>query len=160
MSGQAEQAVIYHLVYASLAVERLKQTQLLDLLKISRLNNEARGLTGMLLYRDGLYLQLLEGPREEVTRLIGKLSRDPRHKKIRILRQGVIRKRLFPEGSMAYKNLAGLRSSLVPGYSEHLQGCFETGGGKTPADLLTNMLAELLSNPAQGLKQTMFFANR
>ena len=45
---------------------------------------------------------------------------------------------------MAYKNLIGLRSSLVPGYSEHLQGLYIGECDKNPAELLTRMFQELL----------------
>jgi hypothetical protein len=145
MSDQAGETAVYHIIYASSAVVRLSQNQLLDLLKISRVNNEARSLSGMLLYRDGLYLQLLEGSRDEITKLLIKLRKDPRHTDIRVLRQGELRKRLFPEWSMAYKNLVGLKSSVVPGYSEQLQGYFKAGSGKDPADLLTNMFTEFLA---------------
>ena len=149
MRSQSEETDLHFLVYVSSAVRRLSQAQLLDLLKLSRTNNEARGLTGMLLYRDGLYLQMMEGSRHEITRLLIKLRHDTRHTDIRILKQGVLEKRLFPEWSMAYKNLAGVRSSHVPGYSEHLQGNFEVGSGKAPADLLTGMFLALLRDTDQ-----------
>ena len=50
-------------IYISFAAIRLSQHELLDLLKKARLRNQAQGLTGMLLYRDGTYLQYLEGAR-------------------------------------------------------------------------------------------------
>ena len=81
---------VYHLIYSSSAVVRLTQRELLELLTISRQKNEARELTGMLLYRDGVYLQYLEGPANEVIKLLTRLRQDDRHTSIRILRQGVL----------------------------------------------------------------------
>ncbi len=135
---------LYHLIYASSATQRLSQNKLLELLKNARRNNETNGLTGMLLYRDGLYLQFLEGQHDDIDQLLKRLRDDPRHHSIRTLREGVLPERLFPEWSMAYKNLIGLRSSIVPGYSERLQGSYVGDSDNNPAELLTRMFQELL----------------
>lgn len=128
------------MIYVSSATVRLSQAELLALLTLSRANNQARGLTGMLLYRDGMYLQYLEGRREAVGALLARIKKDRRHKGIRILREGNLPERLFPEWSMAYKNLAGLRSDRVPGYSEVLQGQY----GSDPSRVLTRPNPEQL----------------
>lgn len=99
----------------------------------------------MLLYRNGVFLQFLEGDCGEVMKLLRRLREDSRHTAIRILREGVLPERLFPEWSMAYKNLAGLRSSHVPGYSEGLQANYVHPDGRDPAQLLINMFQELLA---------------
>jgi hypothetical protein len=145
-----------HLIYSSFATVRLSQRDLLELLKVARARNEACGLTGMLLYRDGTYLQYLEGRRSDIEELLERLSRDPRHRDIRILKEGSAAVRLFPEWSMAYKNLAGLRSAHLPGYSEALQaGIGATRGGRlkesrgeprsNPVELLVDMFHGLLA---------------
>lgn len=148
-------ADLYHMIYASSATVRLSQSGLLELLKISRRNNEARGLTGMLFYRDGMYMQFLEGQRSDIAALAERLRQDTRHKGIQTLREGVLPERLFPDWSMAYKNLVGLRTSNVPGYSERLQAQYVNKGGEfgksrreSPApdavELLTEMFRQLL----------------
>ena len=134
---------LYHVIYASSATEQLTQAALLELLKISRLNNAAHGLTGMLLYRDRIYLQFLEGERSGVTTLLKRLAGDTRHRDIRIIREGNLSERLFPEWTMAYKNLAGLRTAQVPGYSEALQRPYETGEGKEPGEMFVEMFHQL-----------------
>ncbi len=136
--------LLFHLIYSSQATVRLGQAGLLDLLKHARLRNEPRGLTGMLLYRDGLYLQFLEGTPNEVAGLLDRLRGDPRHKNIRIRREGNLTRRLFPNWSMAYKSLAGLRTSLVPGYSECLQGHYEDSEQADPTELLAGMFRDIL----------------
>jgi Sensors of blue-light using FAD len=131
-----------YLIYVSYATIRLSQNDLLELLKKARVRNEARGLTGMLLYRDGRYLQFLEGQRADIDELLGRLRDDRRHKAIRTLREGTVPERLFPDWSMAYKNLTGLRSSHVPGYSEHFQGYYIKKPGKNAAQSLIDMFRE------------------
>jgi hypothetical protein len=145
---------LYHVIYASTATGRLSQRAMLELLQISRRNNEERGLTGMLLYRNGTYLQFLEGPYEEVVRLLARLREDHRHRAFRILREGTLPERLFSEWSMAYKNLTGMRGAGapggVPGYSERLQARYATpeeseeSEEKDPAQRLIDMFREMV----------------
>lgn len=53
-----------------------------------RTNNERAGITGMLLYKDGNFMQLLEGEKEAVLRLHKNIIVDPRHKGFLTLLQG------------------------------------------------------------------------
>lgn len=126
---------LYFLIYSSIATRRLSQKDLLALLNQARVNNEAHHLTGMLLYRDGTYLQYLEGSSHDIYELVTRLHGDTRHTAIRILRQGSLPARLFPDWSMAYKNLMGLKSARTPGYSERLQGDYrnQAAVARTPA---------------------------
>lgn len=137
-------ASLSYTIYASSAAIRLSQHDLLELLKKARLKNHAHGLTGMLLYRDGIYLQYLEGQRADVDSLLKRLREDPRHNAIRVLREGTIPERLFPDWSMAYKNLVGLRRSQVPGYSERLQGQYKNERTRDPEQSLIDMFQEVL----------------
>lgn len=144
----------HHTIYVSSATERLSQNELLALLKVARQKNAERGLTGMLLYRDGTYMQFLEGPRSEIDSLLARLREDPRHYGIRILREGILPSRLFPEWSMAWKNLAGLRSEHIPGYSECFQGQYmaeDISEEKSigPVRLLVDMFHENLLSPVR-----------
>ena len=139
-----EPASVFYTIYASSATVRLPQHDILELLKRARLKNQAQGLTGMLLYRDGTYLQYLEGQRADLDRLMKCLREDSRHEAIRILREGTVPGRLFPDWSMAYKNLAGLRSSQVPGYSERLQAKYRDERTEDAAQSLIDMFQEML----------------
>jgi hypothetical protein len=142
---------VYHIIYASRANFRLSQRDLLELLKVCRGNNEVFGLTGMLLYRDGTYMQFLEGRSGDIDALLSRLRKDNRHRDIRTLREGTLPHRLFPDWSMAYKNLAGVKGADVPGYSEILHGespgRHATNGIASPLDpehLLVRMFLEML----------------
>ena len=91
-----------------------------DILEVSRRNNEARGITGMLLYLAGTFLQVLEGPREEIEPLIETIRCDERHSGIRVLLEGPLPARSFGGWSMGFLNLTDVKPSELPGYSEFL----------------------------------------
>ena len=66
----------------------------------ARRNNPANDLTGALIARGDLYLQLLEGPAEGVTRIFEKIRRDDRHLNVRLLSSEIVSSRLFPAWTM------------------------------------------------------------
>ena len=107
------------LVYVSAAVTSFTNEELLQLLEIARRNNERLGVTGMLLYKDGEFMQALEGDEPTVRELTEKIRRDPRHTDIRILLERPANAREFPDWSMGFQNLNELPQD-VPGYTTFL----------------------------------------
>lgn len=89
-------------VYISLEARRLERGEILDILRLSRVNNTVRGITGVLLYHDGLFLQVLEGEDAALECLLTVLRHDRRHKDIRILLDEAIGQRHFPNWSMGW----------------------------------------------------------
>lgn len=67
-----------YLVYVSSAVKLFSSAELQQLLRGARENNSSRDITGMLLYKDGNFMQVLEGEKEPVLALRDRISRDPR----------------------------------------------------------------------------------
>ena len=59
----------------------------------------------MLLYGDGIFIQVLEGPDENVDKLCEKIAEDPRHSAFEVLYTETIDERAFGDWSMAYKVL-------------------------------------------------------
>lgn len=72
------------------------------ILATSRRNNARDGITGALICREDLYLQLLEGPRHLVTAAFARILHDPRHTEVINLLSGDIEARLFPEWAMRH----------------------------------------------------------
>ena len=70
---------MYRLVYVSAATVAFSKADLLDLLTKARDKNQKAGITGMLLYHDGDFLQLIEGERSAVQSLFEVIKADPRH---------------------------------------------------------------------------------
>ena len=108
------------LVYVSSSIQPFTSSELLQLLDTSRQNNEKLGITGMLLYKDGDFMQALEGEEEPVHSLSARIAKDPRHKDIRILLEDAGTEREFPDWSMGFRNLNDLNPLDVPGYSTFL----------------------------------------
>ena len=96
---------MYRLIYLSTAVKLFDEKDLVALLEKSKENNLKRGITGLLITKGKTFLQCLEGEKEEVIKLYSKIQKDPRHKPT-LLIDSDIEKRLFPDWSMGYKNLA------------------------------------------------------
>jgi len=78
--------------------------ELRDLLQESRLNNERDGITGMLLYKGGTFIQVIEGPDEAIADLYARVRKDPRHTRIIKLLEGTTEERMFPNWSMGFRN--------------------------------------------------------
>ena len=74
----------------------------------------------MLLYKDGSFMQALEGDEATVLGLFERISRDSRHKMISIIHQGSVDERQFPDWSMGFRDLNSPEVQSVPGYSEFL----------------------------------------
>jgi hypothetical protein len=110
------------MVYVSSASRDIPPEELVEILRRSRENNERLAVTGMLLYYDGNFMQILEGPRETVTRLMSSIERDGRHRGVIVLIRKPIAERQFPQWSMAFKNLNRLAAQEREGYSEFLNG--------------------------------------
>lgn len=92
------------LTYWSRATNPMGDDELLALLRVSRRNNASRGLTGLLLYRDQCFLQVLEGPEREIVSVIEKIEADPRHHSFRTLNREV-GQRQFGAWQMGFENL-------------------------------------------------------
>jgi hypothetical protein len=105
-----------YIVYISTAVRLFSDTDLSSLLEESRGNNASHQLTGMLLFSDGTFVQVLEGDDEWVDATYDKISRDSRHKNIIVLDEGPLQERLFPEWSMGFRNVLAKDFSALKGY--------------------------------------------
>lgn len=108
------------LTYLSSATDLFDEDQLAALLADTRPRNEERGLTGMLLYSDGNFIQVLEGPDEAVEQTFRAISADPRHHGIIVALRDQVGQRAFPDWSMAFRSVAGDEVRALPGYSEFL----------------------------------------
>lgn len=93
---------LYYLIYTSSPTRVLSANETEDLLATCRKQNEIHSVTGMLLCFTRMYIQLIEGPEEEIRRLYENIKQDSRHSRITTLKQGPISQRFFPGWSMGY----------------------------------------------------------
>ncbi len=112
------------LIYVSTSVSLLNDNELLDILKVSRENNISRDITGLLLYKGGNFMQVLEGDEDVVTALYEKIKTDSRHKGTFTISREQIQARQFPAWEMAFQNLDTPAIKNEPGYSQFLQDEF------------------------------------
>ena len=120
VNASAPAGTLFSLIYASSAVDLFSTDDLVSLLETCRRNNTAAGVTGMLLYKAGNFMQVLEGEEETVRRLHAKIQHDPRHRGLLTLTEHMITERQFGEWSMGFRNLADSALRTVAGYNEFL----------------------------------------
>ena len=110
--------VVTSIVYVSSAVSLFSSEDLRNLLSLARDNNARLGITGMLLYKGGNFMQALEGPEEAVREKYSTIARDPRHVGVLKLLDYVAPEREFASWTMGFTNLDGIRPPEGSGYSE------------------------------------------
>lgn len=113
------------IAYVSSTRGLLSADQLVRLLTKSRENNAEAGITGMLLYKDGNVLQILEGSAETVRALFDRIRRDQRHTGVIKLYQKAITERDFPEWLMGFRDLNAEATTELPGFSGILDPQFD-----------------------------------
>ena len=99
-----------------------QQANVMDILRISRVNNTRLNITGMLAYKDGNFLQILEGEHSTLSRVLEKIERDERHSGMIVLAKTHIEERLFPSWSMAFRELKDLSPDDAEAYSPFMDG--------------------------------------
>lgn len=113
--------MLYYYVYVSSSINDFTDADLQELLCLARKRNHENGITGMLLYVEGNFMQVLEGEKSAVLMTLGRIELDSRHHNIYKVLDGEEAVRQFPDWSMAYMttNPEELAASL-PGYSDYL----------------------------------------
>ena len=110
--------MLVRLLYASRAVNGFSTDELNVILKRSRAHNPEHGVTGVLCYADGVFMQVLEGGRDAVNALYKQIVVDPRHGDVVILKYQEIGERQFAGWSMGQVTLSRLNPGLVLKYCE------------------------------------------
>ena len=103
-------------LYASRAATSASAAILDEILAQSRRNNPPKGITGMLCVSGNVFIQVLEGGRDEVCDLYHAIVRDPRHEHVRLLAYEEITERRFGNWTMGQVNLAKINPSLLLKY--------------------------------------------
>jgi len=112
--------MLVRLMYASRANEQIGAEDLAAILKVSKANNPATGVTGVLCFcrSSGIFMQVLEGGRDPVNALYNRITRDKRHRDPTLLSYDEIGQRAFAGWSMGQVNMDRLNAALLLRYSE------------------------------------------
>jgi len=104
----------------------MSDAELVELLLQSRARNERLRLTGMLLYKDENFMQVLEGNEADVMKVFADIEVDARHKNIDVLRSEYIQNRNFPNWTMGFANVNNLDPRALPGFSRFMERNFRS----------------------------------
>ena len=107
---------MHHIVYQSTAVEHPTTAALRQLLRQARSSNRQSGITGLLLFSNDSYLQVLEGEQQAIEDLFARIAADYRHCCLLTLSNGPIQQRIFPDWSMGFQTLSGEDFVRLTGY--------------------------------------------
>ena len=110
--------MLVRLMYASRANAPMSEQDLSLILKQSRAHNPAEGISGLLCYTDGIFMQVLEGGRDAINARYKQIVSDTRHHAVILLSYEEIGERQFAGWSMGQVNLHRLNPGLVLKYSE------------------------------------------
>ena len=132
--------MLVRLVYASRAVDPSPDA-IEAILAESRSHNPASGITGILCYGGGIFLQAIEGGRSAVNRLYSHILHDGRHRQVELLAFEEICERRFGGWTMGQVNLAKLNHSIVLKYSEKPEFDPYMSSGKVSFALLEELMA-------------------
>lgn len=111
--------MLVRLLYASRAVDA-SSAALDQILDVSREHNLEHGVTGVLAYQGGVFLQVLEGGRGAVSSLFGSILRDPRHKDVELLLFEEIAARSFSGWALGVADVSRVNTSTVLRCSEQV----------------------------------------
>lgn len=106
------------IIYVSAAKRPQTDAELIGLLNVSRVRNKAADLSGLLLYDQGCFLQVLEGEPARLAAMFAKIARDERHHRISKLVDAPVDARSFAAWSMGFSNATPDLIHDVPGFSD------------------------------------------
>ena len=109
--------MLVRLLYASRAVDDKLADVIQSIMQQSREHNPQRGITGILCHSDQVFMQVLEGGREAINALYGRILRDKRHTDVVLLHYEEISERRYAGWTMGQANLCKINPSIMLKYS-------------------------------------------
>lgn len=131
-------------IYTSKATRAISSDDIKDILAKARAKNAELDITGMLLFDQGAFFQVLEGPDRAVDKLYKKILRDKRHTTLSKVLQEPIVKRDFGDWTMGFPGLTANHLKKIPGLNDFFQA------GKCLADMDEGRARTLLEGFREG----------
>jgi hypothetical protein len=132
--------MLVRLLYCSRAVDTSPEA-IESILAQARQHNPENGITGILCYGGGIFLQAIEGGRMQVSDLFGTIMKDDRHKDVALLEYEEISQRRFGGWSMGTVNTSKINHSILLKYSEKPELDPYAVSGKVSLALLEDLMA-------------------
>ena len=128
------------ITYLSAATRAMSQDDLEDILKTARENNARLGITGMLLYGNKTFIQILEGEEDVVHKLVKTIKRDPRHTNFQIVKQKPIERHEYADWSMGFKRVSGEDFEAVKGLEQFEEKDFNATFLESHASIVDSLM--------------------
>ena len=132
--------MLVRLLYASRTVDPRPET-IESILAQSRQYNPTSGITGILCYGGGIFLQAIEGGRIAVSELYGHIQKDTRHKDVVLLHYEEISERRFGGWTMGQVNMSKINHSILLKYAEKPELDPYSVSGRVSLSLLEELMA-------------------
>jgi hypothetical protein len=132
--------MLVRLLYCSRIVDHSPEA-IESILAQARQHNPVSGITGILCYGGGIFLQAIEGGRMQVSELFGTILKDPRHKDVALLHYEEILERRFGGWSMGQVNISKVNHTILLKYSETPELDPYAVSGKVSLALLEDLMA-------------------
>lgn len=132
--------MLVRLLYASRAVDP-SPAAIHDILTQSREHNPGCGITGILCYGGGIFLQAIEGGRSAISNLYGDIQCDKRHKDVQLLHYEEIAERRFGGWAMGKADLNKVNHAILLKYSEKPELDPYSVSGRVSLALLEDLMA-------------------
>ncbi len=137
---------LLRLIYVSAAIRELSDEELDAILDSSVRRNKPEGITGMLLYSKGNFMQVLEGDAAVVDATYERIRKDSRHTQLFLLTREPIAARDFSRWSMGFRRLSAKDAEDSPAFAHLLLHGFEAEEIGAQPGLALNMLKEFSRN--------------
>ncbi len=132
--------MLVRLLYCSRAVDD-GAAAIESILSQSRQHNPQTGITGILCYGGGIFLQAIEGGRQPVSDLFGLIQKDARHKDVLLLHFEEITERRFGGWTMGQVNISKVNQSILLKYAERPELDPYSVSGHVSLALLEDLMA-------------------
>ena len=133
--------MLVRLLYVSRAVEPESAQAIDAILASARNHNLAQGITGILCYGGGIFLQAIEGGRNAVSELYGHIQKDERHQDVVLLHYEEISERRFGGWTMGQVDVSRVNTNILLKYSERAELDPYSVSGKVSLALLEELMA-------------------
>lgn len=131
---------LVHLIYVSSASVDLSDDGLDEILSVSIRNNTPCHITGMLLYADKNFMQVLEGDESQVDATFSRIEKDPRHSQVMVIARELIAKRDFADWSMRFRRLVDRDAKNHPGWAPYFSSGFDGEALEAEPSVALNLL--------------------
>jgi hypothetical protein len=134
---------LVQLIYVSSATHPLSDGELEKILESSVRHNTTSNITGMMLYSEGNFLQVLEGSEATVEETYRRICQDPRHTNFFLISKEEIPQREFSAWQMGFRRLSKLDAENTPSYAPLFEKGFDSQQLSAQSGLAAEMMRQL-----------------